>query len=403
MRLFTSLNHRPFALLWSGQSISLLGDAIYQVTLAWWVLQKTGSAVIVATVFIFSFTPMVLFLLLGGVVVDRFPRMQLMLSSDVLRGLVVSVVALLAFTQHLQVWHIYTASLLFGFVDAFFQPAYTAAIPEMMPMHLLPSANSLTSMSANITGILGPGLGAFIVLIGGTPLAFALDGLSFFISAACVAPLVRSSQPSVVDGEQKHILHDVQEGIKIVLASPWLWVNIAVASVTTLTNSAPYFVTMPFLVKERLHAGVGTLGFIYSLTAIGSIIAAIWLGRATRIRHRGFLAFGAYALSGVVGIAFGLPLPLVVILCVAGLGGAFGSIGELIWTNTLQELVPRDKLGRVSSIDLLCTRVPLPIGYAIAGVATQHFGPATVFLVAGSITACVCLLGLAHPAIRKVE
>src|SRR5262245_2068620 len=86
--LFLSLKHRSFALLWSGQTISRLGDSLYRVALAWWVLEKTGSATAMGTVLICSMTPMLIFLLLGGVAVDRLPRLRLMIGSDVLRGIV---------------------------------------------------------------------------------------------------------------------------------------------------------------------------------------------------------------------------------------------------------------------------------------------------------------------------
>src|SRR5215216_6072299 len=96
MNVLRSLRHRPFALLWSGQTISRLGDSLYRIALAWWVLEKTGSATAMGTVLICSFAPMLLFLLLGGVAVDRFPRVRVMLASDLLRGLVALTMALLA-------------------------------------------------------------------------------------------------------------------------------------------------------------------------------------------------------------------------------------------------------------------------------------------------------------------
>jgi len=92
--LLRSLKGHPFALVWSGQSISLIGDRIFQVALAWWVLETTGSAVAMGTVMILSILPMLLFLLIGGVLVDRFPRLWLMLSSNLARGSVTLLVAL---------------------------------------------------------------------------------------------------------------------------------------------------------------------------------------------------------------------------------------------------------------------------------------------------------------------
>src|SRR5512142_68870 len=123
MNFFRSLSHRPFALLWSGQTTSRLGDSLYRIALSWWVLQKTGSATAMGAVLVFSSVPMLIFLLVGGVVTDRFPRLRVMLVSDILSGLIVSFVALLAFTGWLEVWHIFIASILFGLVEAFFFPA----------------------------------------------------------------------------------------------------------------------------------------------------------------------------------------------------------------------------------------------------------------------------------------
>jgi len=132
------------------------------------------------TVLIFSEVPMLIFALLGGALVDRWPRLPVMMLSDLVRGLAVGSMAVLSFTNLLQVWHIYVISLIFGMVDAFFQPAYRASVPEIVPGEHLPSANSLTSLSGEISGIIGPALGAGMVALGGTSSAFALDGLFFF-------------------------------------------------------------------------------------------------------------------------------------------------------------------------------------------------------------------------------
>src|SRR5512142_426451 len=192
MNVLRALKHRPFALLWTGQTVSRLGDSLYRIALAWWVLEKTGSAVAMGTVLIFSQIPLLLFLLIGGVVVDRLPRIRIMFSSDLLSGLVITFVAVFAWLNLLQIWHIYMASMLFGFVEAFFFPAYQAVIPQITPSEVLTSANSLNGLSLRLTGIIGPTLGAALVAAGGTALTFGLDALSFFISAVCVLPILRA-------------------------------------------------------------------------------------------------------------------------------------------------------------------------------------------------------------------
>src|SRR5260221_6990955 len=113
MTLFRALRWRPFALLWTGQSLSRLGDFVYEIALAWWVLQKTGSAQTMSLVLIFSITPSVLFSLVGGVAVDRVSRLGLMLVSDAARAVVALAVAALAFAGRLEGWQVFLATFVF--------------------------------------------------------------------------------------------------------------------------------------------------------------------------------------------------------------------------------------------------------------------------------------------------
>jgi MFS family permease len=137
--LFIALRTRAFALLWTGQMISRFGDSLYRIALAWWVLEKTGSATAMSTVLVVSFLPMVVFLLVGGVVVDRLPRFRVMFAADVLNGSVVAVVSLLAATGALEIWHVYVVGALFGLAEAFFFPAYIASVPQIVPPSRCPA------------------------------------------------------------------------------------------------------------------------------------------------------------------------------------------------------------------------------------------------------------------------
>ena len=124
-----------------------LGDSLFTIALAWWVLQKTGSATAMGIVLICSTVPMLLLLLFGGVAVDRLPRVYLMLVSDLSCGCVVVLIAYLSFQHQLELWQIFVMSAFFGVVEAFFSPAYTALIPDLVPAEFLASANSLRSIS----------------------------------------------------------------------------------------------------------------------------------------------------------------------------------------------------------------------------------------------------------------
>lgn len=346
---------------------------------------------------------MLLCLLFGGVVVDRLPRVRLVLSSDVLRGGVVGLIAFLAWQQWLGLWQIFIMSAVFGIVQAFFYPAYTALVPELVPAELLPSANSLRSISLDAAQFVGPAIGAGIIALGGTSLAFALDGLSFVISALCLAVLPQAPALRSFVEKEASILHDVRAGIGTVLHSPWLWLTLAVASVSTIFLVGPYEAALPLLVKQRFGEQVGFYALLTSLSALGSIGAALWLGHFKRLRRRGPLTYGAWLLSSLMLLVVGLPVgTLGVSLAILVQGAALAALG-LTWTNTLQEFVPAELLGRVASIDLLVSSGLLPIGYGLAGIAADQFGASLVFVLGGAISAGVIALGLLHPAIRAVD
>ncbi|MBV9278631.1 MAG: MFS transporter [Chloroflexi bacterium] len=403
MRFLSSLRHRSFALLWAGQSVSGLGDVVYQIALVWWVIRETRSASAMGAIAVCAFAPMLLFLLVGGVAVDRFPRLALMLASDLLRGLVVGAVALLAARHQLTLAHLYVASAIFGFVSAFFRPAFSAVLPDLVPADALPSANSLTGLIEHLTGLAGPALGALVVAFGGIPLAFGLDAASFFLSAACLAALVRVPTLRQTGSAGGSVIRDVRDGLRMVAGSRWLWLTIAVAAVLNVTESGPRNVVFPFLIRQTFHGGVGALGALYSVFAAGSILASVWLGRSTRLRHRGLLVYGGWLLGGAVMPGLVLPVTVVGAGVLALVWGVtFEAVG-LAWTNSLQEMVPRDLLGRVSSIDYLGSFALIPLGYGAAGIASDHLGPAMVFGIGGMATALLGGFGLAQPAIRALD
>jgi len=401
--MLSSLRHRPFAFLWAGQAISRLGDALYQIALAWWLVEKTGSATIMATVLIFSNIPMLIFILIGGVAADRFPRVQVMLASDVLRLAVVGVVAALTYTNTLQVWHIFVASAIFGTVGAFFLPAYTAIIPEITPLEIRNSANALTSISYKFSFVIGPALGAIVYSLTGASAAFALDAASFLVAALCVLPLLGLRQPAPAEPARPNVLAEVRDGVATVAGIPWLWVTIILFGFLNMTFNGPLRASIPFLIKDNLHGTVGLLAEFTTAQALGNILGAALIGRLRRFGHRGLIGYGSQAVCGLLLALMGLGIPALAVIADSFVLGIFFAFFDLIWTATLQELVPPEKLGRVSSVDALGSFVLLPVGYGLTGILTDRLGAPAV-LAGGGLLSVLCIgVALLHPAVRRVD
>lgn len=476
-----ALRSRRFAWLWSGQTISAMGDGAFFTALAWQVLLLTGSATAMGVALVAQSIPLVLFMLVGGVVADRLPRRLTMLWSDGGRAVVTLIVAALGFSGRLQFWHLIALAALFGFAEAFFRPAYQSIPPELVPVEDLPSANALSSFTRNVTTLVGPAIGAALVGVASPAGAFAFDGLTFIISAICllamgrvdgqkahgiarqselreasavgagVAPLTPSAAMSV--GEQaltdadaesslassaaerpapsarrglRGVFADIREGVSYVTGSTWLWLTIALASLGNVAF-APLQVSLPRLVHDTFHQGVWLLGAILTSVSIGSILATLVVGQFKRIRHRGVVAYTSLIVSSVAVALIGVPLGA---LGVGAIGlGALGGIGgvqslsaeavlalvsgavlgaglgvfEIIWATTMQELVPPDKLGRVSSVDWLGSLCLQPIGLAVVGALTDVIGPAWIFVAGGVFSLLLAIPGLLVPSIRKLD
>jgi predicted MFS family arabinose efflux permease len=267
----------------------------------------------------------------------------------------------------------------------------------------LSSANSLTSFAIQAGRILGPPLGAGLIALGGTGLAFAVNGLTFFVSALFLMPLLREEIRPLPSDEPQSMLADFKEGMRTVGEMPWLWISIALFALSNVTLAGPYSVAMPFLVNDVLNMDVGVLGLLYSMFAVGYVLGGIWLGRKPLVRRRGLLIYGGSVVAGMMLLLFGLPVGLPVLMLAALINGAALELGMLAWTSALQQLVPREKLGRVASVDAVGSLALLPIGLGLTGMATEAWGPAAVFVIGGGLTAVLSLIAYQHPAIKQLD
>lgn len=426
-----ALRSKPFALLWAGQTISILGNGAFSTALAWEVLLLTGSATAMGIVVLAQTLPMFLFLLIGGVAADTLPRRILMLWSDILRGGIVTLIAVLGWARLLQLWHLVALALCFGFVKCFFDPAYQAIRAQLVDTEALASANALTKLSWQIGSLVGPLLGVSCVAVGGPASAFAFDGITFFISAFCLFSLsihaVSSFQiPHSTDSLEssressnnvsstfsarqstQSVIKNIIEGVQYVASSRWLWISILIASVGNIGFAASLSVALPKLIHDVYGEGVWLLGVLATTNAIGSLFATVVVAQLRRLRRRGLLAYGSLFIYSLALMAFGFPFfypyHIVTSLVANALIGFGLAAFDIIWITVMQELVPNNVLGRVSSIDTFASFIFLPVGYVLGGMLSDRLGPAWVFLASGGLNFIGVLIGLCLRDIRQME
>jgi MFS family permease len=415
---------RPFTLLWAGQTISVLGDAVFTIAITWEVLLLTDSATAMSLILIAQWAPRILFLLLGGVIADRVSRRFLMLCADAGRGCIVMLVAWLSWTHQLQFWHLVALAPLFGIVSSFFDPAYQAIMPQMVETEALTSVNALNTLSRNVGFLLGPVPGAICAALFGMASAFAFDGLTYGISALCLLALrlPASTAPSQVevpahpaeaDEARNQATHgirgamkDARDGLHYVFSVPWLWVTVLASPLVGAGFAGAMWVSLPRLVRDVYGAGVWLIGAVATADAVGSILAALAIGNASKLR-RGIFAYSAVLVGGCALIACALPLPRpvepAIVIAASALVGAGLAIFTILWGTLQQEKVPNDKLGRVSSITQLGVASTLPGGLVLAGLLADHIGPAQVFALAGMLVVVPASIGLCIRDIRQLR
>ena len=395
---FAVLRERQFRLLWLGQTVSSLGDALVPLALTFAVLDLTGSAADLGLVFASLMGARVIFMLAGGVWSDRLPRQLVMIAADIVRAGAQAVLALAFFTDAVQVWHLMVASFLVGGASAFFGPASTGLVKTIVPQERLQEANALINLSQNAIHIFGPvSAGALVVLVGFGPI-FAIDAVTFLASALFLLALrlpQRSEQP-----QRRSFLTEAREGLNEVLARTWLWSAFIVFSISNVTI-AMYFVLGP-LVVERELGGASDWGLLLTAGGIGGV-----LGSAVALRYKPARPLiPAFLLMFFVSaqlLALIPPLPVLALMLAAVLAVGSIAIGNALWDTMLQQHIPERSISRVSSLDWMISLVFMPLGYVVAGPLAETIGLDLTLALAAGVGVVANLGLLLVPSVRNLR
>lgn len=423
MSLFAAFKRRRYTLLWFGQFASHLGTHIYEIALAWWVLQKTGSAETMGLVLIVAFVPSALLVLVGGVLADRLPRIPIMLIADCGRLVLMFGMTALAINGSLTIWKVLVISALFGVMDAFFWPAYKSIFPELVPPSELGSANAAEVIGSQVVHIAAPATGAALIVAGGIPIAFALNGVSFLLSAASLvamlavpvklagmaggsaiaaSPGLAEAAPAAHSTRVGGFWRELREGIAMTRALPWVWLTIIITALATFAIDGAVGIALPYYVQRTLGASPLLYGGLLVTSAVGGVPVALWIG-ARGARRRGLMMYAMFAVAMLATALVGL-VPWPPVMLVAMFIQGFGvTVLDLNWATALQQYIPLEKLGRVSSINQLASSIMIPISYGLTGLVVDRFGAGADLVWGGVITAAIICLGFFSRSVRALD
>jgi MFS family permease len=387
--MFSALRHRDFALLWSGQALSAVGNQMFPIILAILVLQRKSGASGLGLILAVQAIALAIGMLLAASLGDTWPRTRVMFSTDAIRALGVTAIAIAPIRLPTSAFVVLVIAI--GVAEGMFTPAYSAVMPRLLPESSLQAGNALTALSQYTAMVAGP-------LIAGTLLATIGAGPSLWVDVgtfgASLGTLILIKEKAKADQAEegsagglsaRRAFSDLAAGIRAVRERPWVGATIGAMTILMTLSVAPAFVAAPIVAREHF-GGSTAYGAMFAALGVGSVVGSV-LGGKIHARRRGVIALlGLFVIVGSVGsLAF---LPLAGILVFWGIAGIGVTVSNILWTTALQEGVPDHLLGRVMALDWLGSMGLMPIGYALAGVVISAVGVRDM-LVAGAIIVVV--------------
>ncbi|HEY5267114.1 MAG TPA: MFS transporter [Acidimicrobiales bacterium] len=374
-----ALGERNFLLFFVGQTASQIGTGMAPVAITFAILEH-GNASDVGYVAAAGLVPVVLLLLIGGVLADRMSRRVVMLGSDCLRALAETGLGLWILTQRPPLWGFMVLAALVGTGQAFFSPAMTGIVPQVISAAKLQQANALNGLSGSVGGIIGPVIAGLIVAVSNPGWAVLIDGLTYVLSVMSLYLINVDWLPSE-SGES--FFHQLREGWYEFWSRTWLWVIVVEFSIINVLIFAPMFVLGPVIVKQYL-GGAPAWGLILAFEGVGAVLGGILM-----LRYRPRRPLLVATISPVAWIwpllALAFHSPTLFIASGSFVSGIGISVFSTLWVTTMQREVPSEILSRVSAYDWFGSLVFLPIGMAIVGPVARVAGVRTTIIGAAML------------------
>jgi predicted outer membrane lipoprotein len=386
------LQVRDFAFLWTGMTVSMIGDGIYYVAIAWQVLDIENRAGALALVGVAWSLPQVLLVLASGALSDRIERRHLMIAGDAIRLAAIGTIGVLSLLDLLTIPLVLVLVAFYGAGMAVFQPAFTSITPAIVPAELLVQANSLAQLVRPFAmTLVGPLIGGLLIDWAGPGVAFLADAGTFAFSAVMIL-LMRTRRVPRDPAEQSSFIADVVEGLRYVRRSRWLLIAMVAATVSLFAVWGPWETLVPIVVKNDLGGQGSALGLVFGAGGLGAVVTAAIFGQRGALPRKPLTAmYLAWAL-GMFGTAgFGVVTAVWQAMTVAFVTEASITFLVVLWVTLVQRLVPDRLLGRVFALDWMISTGGIPLSFALTGPTAEAIGHDATLIAAGLIGGAVTL------------
>jgi MFS family permease len=370
------------------------------VALGWRTYTLTGSPRSLGYVLTLQGVGLLSTVLVGGALADRYNRRTLMLVSDAARFGTIGALAAIDATGHLSIGLLCGIAFAEGLSTGFFTPALGGLVPMIVEEPGLGSANALLGMARQGSLLIGPTFAALLYGFAGSTVVFGFNAVSFLVSFAFVWA---TRPPRTEPAESQGTLREIWAGISYVRSVPWLWVTITLFSVVLMFQWASIQVLTPKLIREHFNLDVGAYGLVFSTIGAGMILGALMFAQWNPRRRRGLLSYLIWMLNSVLVIVFALSPWFPLALAASFLRGGCIGFGIAVWETMLMELVPRNMLSRVVSLDWFGSLGLTPFGLLLVGAISGLAAPGTLIALGALVALGIIAFGLTFEEIREIQ
>ncbi len=384
-----AFRHRNFRLFFAGQSLSLVGTWIQQIAMAWLVYRLTNSPFLLGLTAFAGQFPILLLAPLGGLWADRFDRRKLLMATQVLAMVHALVLALLVYTDLVQVWHLIAMAAILGVVMALDTPVRQTFVPLIVPSKQdLPAAIAFNGFMQNAGRMIGPTIAGALLVYFSEAACFLINGISKIAVVAAVYATNAQSAPRPPSGAS--VLRSLVDSARY--AWDLVPIRLMLPMVALVSFMAtPYQTLLPIYAKEIFSGGAHTLGFLMGAAGLGSLIAPVYLASRREVRGLTRVLLGGVLLVGVSLMVFAYSHLLWLSLLMIALTGLGIMLTAQTVSTVMQTIIEDDMRGRIMAFFTMAFLGVAPVGSLLAGWMADHVG-AEHTLAAGGIC---CLLGAA--------
>ncbi len=380
---FTALKHKNFRYYWIGMCVSLIGTWMQNIAQPWLAYTLTNSPFLLSLIGIAQFTPMLIFSLFAGVVIDKFPKKKILLFTQSASLVITLILAILVWTGKVQYWHILIMATALGIVNTVDMPSRQSVIIELVGKEDLMNAIALNSMVFNLARIVGPAIAGIVMGYAGIAICFFVNAISF---CAVVISLLFIKLNSVAkkSKDNARVIEEIKDGLKYIYDKKILLYTTLI--LTIVGTFAPNFnVLVPVFAKEILNQNEAGFGILMSFMGFGSFLGAMFIATLSKSGPKKFIVYVVPLIVGAALIITGYSNVYLLTGIFLAVTGFFFIAFTSSANSTLQLNSSNEYRGRVMSVYTLVFSGSTPVGNLYAGLFAEHFSARVGFAACGGI------------------